>query len=94
MNLLRKIWAWIYPTQEESKVSEPITDVNAVSDAPVAAVATDESATVVSQPVLAEVAVKAGVKDFEAALAFVEAGVAQLGVAAKDELKALATKYL
>jgi len=38
--------------------------------------------------------VKAGVQDFEAALTFVESGVTQLGEAAKDELKALAKKYL
>lgn len=38
--------------------------------------------------------VKTGVSDFEAALAFVESGVAQLGDAAKDELKELAKKYL
>lgn len=38
--------------------------------------------------------VKAGVKDFEAAFTFVEHGIAQLGEAAKDELKALAQKYL
>lgn len=38
--------------------------------------------------------VKAGVADFEAALSFVESGVAQLGEAAKDELKELAKKYL
>lgn len=37
---------------------------------------------------------KTGVKDFEAALKFVESGVVQLGAAAKDELKALAVKYL
>ncbi len=36
----------------------------------------------------------AGVKDFEAAWEFVETGVAKLGEAAKDELKALAKKYL
>ncbi|WP_447867535.1 hypothetical protein [Rahnella bonaserana] len=38
--------------------------------------------------------VKAGVADFEKALSFVESGVAQLGEAAKDELKELAKKYL
>lgn len=67
-------------------MSEPLSDATTVQ--PVAA-----------EPVTAEVItpateVKAGVQDFEAALAFVESGVAQLGVAAKDELKALAKKYL
>lgn len=38
--------------------------------------------------------VKAGVKDFDAALDFVERGLAQLGEAAKDELKTLVKKYL
>lgn len=47
---------------------------------------------VVSSAVADEV--KAGVADFDAALSFVESGVAQLGEAAKDELKELAKKYL
>lgn len=62
---------------------------------------TEMAGTVATQPVTAgeqtvspEADVKAGVQDFEAALAFVENGVAQLGAAAKDELKALAVKYL
>ncbi len=37
---------------------------------------------------------KAGVADLDAALNFIESGVAQLGEAAKDELKELAKKYL
>ena len=37
---------------------------------------------------------KAGVADLDAALNFIESGVAQLGKAAKEELKALAKKYL
>ncbi len=37
---------------------------------------------------------KTGVKDFDAALKFVESGVGQLGASAKDELKSLAKKYL
>lgn len=68
-------------TPEESTMSEPLVDEVA---APVA---------VVVAPTPVE-EVKAGVADFEAALAFVESGVAQLGEAAKDELKALAKKYL
>lgn len=70
---------------KEETVSEPVTDTT------VAPAATTETATVAASPA-AEV--KAGVADFEAALAFVESGVAQLGEAAKDELKALAVKYL
>lgn len=38
--------------------------------------------------------VKAGVNDLEKALWFIEQGVQNLGVAAKDELVALAKKYL
>jgi len=74
--------------------SEPSTRENIVSDI------TASDSTVVAQeqtePVQAgpEVEVKTGVKDFEAAFTFVEQGVAQLGAAAKDELKALAQKYL
>ncbi|MBV6817774.1 hypothetical protein KWG64_07435 [Rahnella sp. PD12R] len=37
---------------------------------------------------------KVGVADLDAALNFIESGVAQLGDAAKDELKTLARKYL
>jgi hypothetical protein len=37
---------------------------------------------------------KNGVNDFDAALKFVESGVGQLGLSAKDELKSLAKKYL
>ncbi|HBZ17507.1 MAG TPA: hypothetical protein DEO73_17345 [Pantoea sp.] len=77
---------FIHPKEESNQMSEPLSDATTVQ--PVAA-----------EPVTAEVItpateVKAGVQDFEAALAFVESGVAQLGVAAKDELKALAKKYL
>lgn len=38
--------------------------------------------------------VKVGVHDFEAALAFVKSGVALLGEAAKDDVKALTIMYL
>ena len=83
-----KILEWlkslfIHPKEESTEMSEPLND--AVTAQPVA------TATVAPTPA-AEV--KAGVQDFEAALAFVESGVAQLGAAAKDELKALAKKYL
>ncbi|MFS7344593.1 hypothetical protein AB6874_10210 [Rahnella inusitata] len=67
-------------------MSEPLVDAVAVSNAaPVLSAA-------VLPPVAAEV--KPGVADFEAALSFVEKGVAQLGEAAKNELKELAKKYL
>lgn len=67
-----------------------MTDITASDTAPEA---TTTVQTVIVDPIPVAV-VKTGVKDFEAAFAFVEAGVAQLGDAAKDELKALAQKYL
>lgn len=86
MNLIKRAWLWLI-TKKENELSEPITDSTVVTTDP----ATATAATVTATPA-AEV--KAGVQDFEAALAFVESGVAQLGAAAKDELKALAKKYL
>jgi len=75
---------FIHPKEESTEMSEPLNDAAtaqpAVATAAVALTPAGE--------------VKAGVQDFEAALAFVESGVAQLGTAAKDELKALAVKYL
>lgn len=70
-------------------MSEPLNDTTVdqqnvtgqvVAPAPVADVAVAE--------------VKAGVQDFEKAFQFVADGVAQLGAGAKDELFALAKKYL
>ena len=76
---------FIHPKEESNQMSEPLNDATTVQ--PVAAPVTAEVVTPAAE-------VKAGVQDFEAALAFVESGVAQLGAAAKDELKALAKKYL
>ncbi|MXP53412.1 hypothetical protein FD737_10000 [Pantoea sp. Seng] len=77
---------FIHPKKESNQMSEPLNDATTVQ--PVAA------APVTAEVVTPATEVKAGVQDFEAALAFVESGVAQLGAAAKDELKALAKKYL
>lgn len=77
---------FIHPKEENNYMSEPLNNATAVQPAPAAPV-TNEAST-------PDAEVKAGVQDFEAALAFVESGVAQLGAAAKDELKALAKKYL
>lgn len=68
--------------------SEPATRENTVSDI------TASDSPVVENKAAPVVELKTGVKDFEAAFTFVEQGVAQLGTAAKDELKALAQKYL
>lgn len=76
-------------TKNEPKPKESIVSDITASDSTVA----DEQ-----QPVTARdapiAALKAGVKDFETAFTFVEQGIAQLGEAAKDDLKALALKYL
>lgn len=56
--------------------------------APVAAIVVEDPSPEVG------VETKAGVADLDAALNFIEGGVAQLGDAAKDELKELAKKYL
>lgn len=77
---------FIHPKEESNQMSEPLNDTTTVQ--PVAA------APVAAEVVTPAAEVKAGVQDFEAALSFVESGVAQLGAAAKDELKALAKKYL
>ncbi|KNA29509.1 hypothetical protein ACO03_11430 [Pantoea ananatis] len=74
---------FIHPKQETKTMSEPLNDT--------AVAVSVEKPAPVAQPVQE---VKTGVKDFEAALKFVESGVSQLGAAAKDELKALAVKYL
>lgn len=83
--MISKILAWLFAffyTPVPNKVIQP-PEVETMSDVPVEVI----PATPVEE-------VKAGVADFEAALAFVESGVAQLGEAAKDELKELAKKYL
>ncbi len=77
---------FIHPKEESIQMPEPLNDATTVQ--PVAA------APVTVEVITPSAEVKAGVQDFEAALAFVESGVAQLGSAAKDELKALAKKYL
>lgn len=68
-----------------------MSDLTAVDSATTSAPSTDD---VSAQSVTPAVAVKTSVKDFEAAFNFVEQGIAQLGEAAKEELKALAMKYL
>lgn len=77
---------FIHPKEESDQMSEPLSDATTVQ--PVTA------APITAEAIPPAAEVKAGVQDFEAALAFIESGVAQLGAAAKDELKALAKKYL
>lgn len=106
--MIKRFLAWlksIYfkPAQAETQTPEE----SAMSDIPLD-VAAQPAVEVVtkaipdSEPVLDQAAAdqspsaeaKAGVADLDAALNFIESGVAQLGDAAKNELKALAKKYL
>jgi hypothetical protein len=73
---------FIHPREENPEMSEPLSDATPVTAAPVA-----ETPTPATE-------VQAGVKDLKAALAFIESGIGHLGEAAKDELVALAQKYL
>lgn len=85
--MIKRILLWLISIYLKPATTETKTpEVETMSDQPVVVPA------VVSTAVADEV--KAGVADFEAALSFVESGVAQLGEAAKDELKELAKKYL
>ncbi|WP_158784134.1 hypothetical protein [Pantoea sp. BAV 3049] len=83
---MKNFLTWLKSLFIHPRETKPMTDT--VVEVPAV---TTEQPTVATTPA-AEV--KAGVQDFEAALAFVESGVAQLGEAAKDELKELAKKYL
>lgn len=68
-----------------------MSDLTASDSAATPTLSTSDST---AHSVTPAVAVKTSVKDFEAAFNFVEQGIAQLGEAAKEELKALAMKYL
>ncbi|WP_394551445.1 hypothetical protein C1N58_12450 [Pantoea sp. SGAir0180] len=77
---------FIHPKEENNQMSEPLNDATVVQSVS-AAPATAEVITPATE-------VKSGVQDFEAAMNFVVDGVEKLGDAAKDELIALAKKYL
>jgi hypothetical protein len=81
---------WLLTKSEPATRETTMTDTTATDTATTATVS--DPAPVTEATPASEV--KAGVKDFEAAFTFVEHGIAQLGEAAKDELKALAQKYL
>src|SRR5471030_398533 len=99
MTTLKAIFAWlvsIFYTQlpVTDQAAKPLTtpEVNVMSGPLMdGAVAQPALAVAQSAPTSIE-EIKAGGADFEAALSFVERGVAQLGEAAKDELKELAKK--
>ncbi|MBA8870122.1 hypothetical protein [Pantoea agglomerans] len=75
---------FIHPEEGSNEMSESMNDEHVEQS--------EFSAEAAQMPPSAEV--KVGVHDFEAALAFVESGVALLGEAAKEDVKALAIKYL
>ena len=100
--MIKRILSWLIsiyfkpapaetPTPGVTQMTDQVVDVAQVDVATSAAAPVQPAAAV--QPTAVE-EVKAGVADFEKALAFVERGVAEMGEAAKDELKALAKKYL
>lgn len=92
--MIKRFLAWlktIYLKPASAETQTP--EVTTMSEPLVDAVAEPVAVTVQPAPTPAAEA-KAGVADLDAALNFIESGVAQLGEAAKDELKALAKKYL
>lgn len=84
---------WLLTKEPETK-EEIVTDSAVVTDTPATDTATTTSPDVTTVTETPVAVVKTGVKDFEAAFSFVEQGIAQLGEEAKEELKALAQKYL
>lgn len=85
---------WLLEKSQPATKETAVTDTAVATDTPAtesAATTSFEVTTATETPVAV---VKNGVKDFEAAFTFVEQGIAQLGEAAKEELKALAQKYL
>lgn len=97
MNILKRAWQWLTTKhQKESTVTDQVVEIQAETNETVVEPVVAEAAPVA--PAAAEVSpadeVKAGVHDFEEAFKFVADGVAKLGEGAKDELIALAKKYL
>lgn len=93
MNFIQRAWSWLITKhQKENPVSEPLSDVVSGQDAAITPAPAVNTTAVTALTPSAEV--KDGVQDFEAAMNFVVDGVEKLGDAAKDELVALAKKYL
>lgn len=80
---------WLLTKAEPANKETTVTDTTATTEPVTATTTVEPTATT-----LPAAGVKAGVADFETALSFVESGIAHLGEAAKDELVALAKKYL
>ena len=94
MNFIKRAWLWLITKhQKENPVSEPLSDVVSGQAEAITPASTVDVAPV-STVVTPATEVKDGVQDFEAAMNFVVDGVEKLGDAAKDELVALAKKYL
>ncbi len=89
--MIKRFLAWLKSIYIKPATAETPTLGETMSEPLVDEVAAPVAVVVAPTPVEE---VKAGVADFEKALSFVESGVAQLGEAAKDELKELAKKYL
>jgi len=87
MSIIERLKGLFKHKEESIEMSEPLNTATNENAQPVAVNVESKTSTPADE-------VKAGVQNFEAALSFVESGVAQLGAAAKDELKALAKKYL
>lgn len=91
--MINRFLAWlktIYFKPAPAAAQTP--EVTTMSDIPVEVTA--QPAVAVAEYPTPAAEAKAGVADLDAALNFIESGVAQLGNAAKEELKALARKYL
>ncbi|MDF7658334.1 hypothetical protein PUG81_05080 [Erwiniaceae bacterium L1_54_6] len=99
MTRLQKFLNWlkglfIHSKEESIKMSEALSDTAVAQQVTTEQAAVVDPAPVVAASLTPASEAKTGVADFEAALKFVEDGVEKLGDAAKDELVALAKKYL
>lgn len=86
------------PVDTADAIPQPVASSVAADASPQSSASPVVTADATPQPAMAASAVNqdisASVKDFTQAFNFVEQGVEKLGVAAKDELIALARKYL
>ncbi|THD53199.1 hypothetical protein ERD95_06075 [Enterobacteriaceae bacterium ML5] len=99
--MIKRILLWLIniyfkPVTTETKTPEveTMSDLSVGDSQPAVEVVTKVTTDSDPTAVQAVAEAKAGVADLDAALNFIESGVAQLGEAAKDELKELAKKYL
>ena len=91
--MIKHFLAWLKSIYFKPATADTNTpEVKPMSDIPVEVTA--QPAVAVAEYPTPAAEAKAGVADLDAALNFIESGVAQLGNAAKGELKELAKKYL